>query len=266
MFINEQYMSATDKEIVLADWNRFIRSGFREIDFTRQLYNCLHLTCSFIPHTSQAEFWHYYFGGNAAMLAIFMNQFGGTKVSAETRWVNWRGGNAGDLKEAMIALAVEEWPTFESVLTGYAQERYEEEKWQDAREYTDKLPQRMQNADAFSRMALIFELTFPFEIYLDCLPVDEELRRRLTFGQGVVVEPPRPPGGGIMAQWNLNGRADGLVEIRQVPLFERQEARTEAANRLAQRIEALSTTEVLAGLQHTSPLIIKEQKILYADK
>ena len=271
MFQDEQFMTAADKEEVLADWNTFIHSGFRREHFTDKLYKHLTVHCGLSARVNINEFWANYFNSVAAPLATFFNQFGGTKVSAESRWLDWRGGNAGDLKEAMIALAEDFWPVFESVLTGYAQECYEAEKWADAQLYQDKLPGSMQSAQTLSHMGLIFELTFPFEVYLDYLPVDEELRRRLSNRAVRPADPAPPPAVAAIqtAQWNLNGRAAQLVQARQVPLFDAAVAQAESAAQtlLARKIADLSVTEVLAtGIRHASPVVIDGQKILYADK
>jgi len=126
MFVDEQYMSAREKQFVLDDWKRFITGGFREVDFTEALYRHLTLHCSFIAHTNRRHFYEIYFDDKTAALAGFINQFGGSKQAAETHWIDWRTGNTSDLKLAMCEEATALYPHFERVLTEYAQERYEE--------------------------------------------------------------------------------------------------------------------------------------------
>ena len=266
MFTDEQYMSAGEKAVVLADWSRFIKNGFRDVDFTVALYKHLTLHCSFIAHTDRLRFHEFDFADTTAALSAFMNQFGGSKIAVETHWQEWRSGTASDLKEAMCAEATEFFPTFERVVGEYALERYEAEKWGDAGEKAAELPQRMQNAEAMSHMGLLFEMVFPFESYLHYLGVDEELRRRLTVAQEIIFAPPAPE----VPAWSLNGRAAETTAVHSLSLFgEREEAMTlppiaAGESNLARQIAALSAVTETA--QTAPPLIIEDKRTLYAEK
>ena len=54
-------MSVEEKEKVLEDWQRFIKSDFDKAKFTKRLYNHLIQHCSFIAHYNQAGFYGSYF-------------------------------------------------------------------------------------------------------------------------------------------------------------------------------------------------------------
>lgn len=54
-------MSADEKEKVLRDWQRFIKSDFSQTRFTKALYNHLIQHCSFIAHYNQSGFYGTYF-------------------------------------------------------------------------------------------------------------------------------------------------------------------------------------------------------------
>ncbi len=272
MFTSERYISAGEKNIVLAGWSRFIRNGFREVDFSEALYKLLTLHCSFIAHTDRRRFYERFFADNAAALAVFMNQFGGTKVAAETLWVEWRSGTAHDLKEAMCEDATTLFPAFERVLAEYAREKYEEEKWHEARKQTAELPQQMQGSEAMSHMGIVFEIIFPFETYLNHLMVDDELRHRLTIEQEIIFASPDWPAPAAEApSRNLNGRADEIAGVRHLSLFEQPEEKETVLPPIAsgtadlmQQIAALSSPAD-DTTHHVSPVVIEGEKALYAE-
>jgi hypothetical protein len=100
-FVDEDYLAAAGKQQILADWQRFITSGFKKLFFTRDLYRFLHHGCDFIAHTNQETFWAYYFNSDANRLRAFLNQFGGNGYSAEYGSHAWLDNPAADLKGAM---------------------------------------------------------------------------------------------------------------------------------------------------------------------
>jgi hypothetical protein len=61
MFTDTQFMTAKEKELVVKDWERFLKGGLKEPQFTRRLYQHLHLHCCFICHYSQSGFFAEYF-------------------------------------------------------------------------------------------------------------------------------------------------------------------------------------------------------------
>ena len=100
-FVDEESLSAVGKQQILADWQRFIGSGFKKLFFTRELYRFLHHTCDFMTHTGQDGFWAYYFNSDVDRLHAFLSQFGYHGRSAETGTPAWLAGPAADLKGAM---------------------------------------------------------------------------------------------------------------------------------------------------------------------
>jgi len=61
MFIDSHFMTARQKDLVLKDWRRFLRHGLRRADFTKRLYEHLHLHCGFIAHYNIHGFYGEYF-------------------------------------------------------------------------------------------------------------------------------------------------------------------------------------------------------------
>ena len=73
-FQTVEFMMAEEKERVLKDWKRFIKSGFPEKFFTKRLYKHLTLHCSFIAHYDRAGFYSTYFH-NPEDAVRFLRQF-----------------------------------------------------------------------------------------------------------------------------------------------------------------------------------------------
>jgi len=97
---DRQY-TAAEKAQILADWQRFCHSGFRQLFFSRSLYQFLHLYCDFTAHFNQANFWAVYFNGEMAALQALLNQFGGDRRAAESGTTAWLNEPAADLKQAL---------------------------------------------------------------------------------------------------------------------------------------------------------------------
>ena len=102
-FRDAEFMSARDKELVLKAWLRFLKNGLRFEDFTKRLYEHLHLHCSFIAHYNRAGFYAGYFE-RGEDTARFLSQFDkrGEFRSVEYRWTLWLDGEYADLNRAMI--------------------------------------------------------------------------------------------------------------------------------------------------------------------
>jgi hypothetical protein len=115
-FVDEEYLSAAGKQQILADWQRFITSGFKKLFFSRDLYRFLHHNCDFIAHTNQETFWAYYFNSEVNRLRAFLNQFGGNGHSAEYGTRAWFNSPAADLKQAMCQEMVRLYPPLLQVL------------------------------------------------------------------------------------------------------------------------------------------------------
>jgi hypothetical protein len=96
-------MTADEKWRVLNDWKRFIRSGFRYSRFSQAAYKFLVNACAFIAHYDRYGFWSFYCDAEPESLLRLIQQFGGSRQSAElgARW--WLGGTGADLKQAMCS-------------------------------------------------------------------------------------------------------------------------------------------------------------------
>src|SRR2546426_12739802 len=102
-FRDVQFMSARDKELVLKAWVRFLRNGSRFEDFSRRLYEHLHLHCHFIAHYDRAGFYRTYFEKGEDTV-LFLSQFDkrGECRSVEYGRLSWLEGAYEDLARAMI--------------------------------------------------------------------------------------------------------------------------------------------------------------------
>ena len=60
-FKDEKFLSKSQKETILKNWCRFIKSGFKKGNFTRAIYEHLHLHCGFIAHFDRNGFFNTYF-------------------------------------------------------------------------------------------------------------------------------------------------------------------------------------------------------------
>lgn len=61
MFTDVQFMTAKEKQLVLKNWETFLKHGLQRKHFTKRLYNYLHLHCGFIAHYSRDGFYSTYF-------------------------------------------------------------------------------------------------------------------------------------------------------------------------------------------------------------
>jgi len=102
-FIAEPQFPVDRKQDILYEWQRFIRSGFRDIFFSDRLYRFLSSHAGFIAPNNRKTFWNYTFNSDIFRLRVFVNQFGGNLVAAETQTIAWLDGPAADLKRAMCA-------------------------------------------------------------------------------------------------------------------------------------------------------------------
>jgi hypothetical protein len=73
-FRDTEFMGAREKELVLKSWVRFLKHGLRYEDFSRRLYEHLHVHCLFIAHYDRAGFYRTYFS-NGEDTALFLSQF-----------------------------------------------------------------------------------------------------------------------------------------------------------------------------------------------
>ena len=60
-FTDTRFMTAKEKERVLKNWNTFLKNGLKIENFTKRLYNHLHLHCGYIAHYNLHGFYSTYF-------------------------------------------------------------------------------------------------------------------------------------------------------------------------------------------------------------
>lgn len=97
-------MSASEKQRVLDQWERFLSSGFKWHFFNKALYHHLIQHCSFIAHYNRLQFYHEYFE-SSEMTRKFMTQFK-TGISVEYGWKHWlTSPEYNDINEAMMIIA-----------------------------------------------------------------------------------------------------------------------------------------------------------------
>jgi len=101
-FKDVQFMSAREKELVLAQWKRFMERGFGFEHFTDRIYKHLTLHCSFIAHFDRNGFYSTYFENPEATIR-FLNQFDSDNGlrSAEYGSTWWLEGDYADINRAM---------------------------------------------------------------------------------------------------------------------------------------------------------------------
>lgn len=106
-----QFMTAAEKEKVLRDWERFLKSGLSWDNFTKDLYNHLTQHCSFIAHYDRAGFFATYFESGDGK-SNFLSQFdqhnagaNGIPDSVEYWGTWWCGGDYEDINREMISIA-----------------------------------------------------------------------------------------------------------------------------------------------------------------
>jgi hypothetical protein len=122
-FRDSEFLGAREKHLVLRDWVRFLKRGLRFADFTRRLYEHLHLHCSFIAHYSQAGFYAEYFE-RGEDTTRFLSQFDsrGECRSVEYGGGWWLDGDYADLNRAMVEEATECIPPLVAAATAAQQE------------------------------------------------------------------------------------------------------------------------------------------------
>ena len=104
-FKDSEFMTARDKELVLAQWKRFVERGFSFEHFTDRVYKHLSLHASFIAHFDRQGFFSTYFEDPETTIT-FLNQFdsdyGFRSVEYESTW--WLDGDYADINRAMCSV------------------------------------------------------------------------------------------------------------------------------------------------------------------
>jgi hypothetical protein len=103
-FKDEEFLSASEKEKTFSDWTRFLKNGLQRQDFTKRLYNHLHLHCGFIAHYNIHGFFEEYFLSGDDSIR-FLEHFDRAKL--KNNW--WSSlkmtGAYSDLNNAMVDAA-----------------------------------------------------------------------------------------------------------------------------------------------------------------
>ncbi len=101
-FKDSEFMTAREKELVLAQWRRFIERGFNFEHFSDRIYKHLTLHASFIAHFDRRGFFATYFEDPEATIR-FLRQFDVDYgfVSAEYGSSWWIEGEYEDINRAM---------------------------------------------------------------------------------------------------------------------------------------------------------------------
>lgn len=97
-----EFMTASEKHIVLRAWRIFLKYGLRFDHFTDRLYKHLTLHCSFIAHYDRSGFYSVYFTTGDDRKRFFQ-QFDpdGDGVSIEYGMCWWLSGDYADINQAM---------------------------------------------------------------------------------------------------------------------------------------------------------------------
>jgi len=104
--VDSRFMTAKEKKMVLEHWERFLKGGMVEKDFSKRLYDHLIYHCSFIAHYSQDGFYHTYFddpGQSEEFLKQFDKDFGCINVEYKTTW--WINDEYKDINVGMCRIA-----------------------------------------------------------------------------------------------------------------------------------------------------------------
>lgn len=100
-FKDEEYLSAAEKEKILALWIRFLKNNFQRNDFTHQLYNYLMNHADFIAHYSIHGFYAEYFTTGEDKIR-FLKQFDRAEMK-KCHWYSMKlTGDYSDLNNAMV--------------------------------------------------------------------------------------------------------------------------------------------------------------------
>jgi hypothetical protein len=194
-FVDEDYLSAAGKQQILADWQRFISSGFKKLFFSRDLYRFLHHNCDFMAHTNQETFWAYYFNSDVNRLRLFLNQFGGNGHSAEAGTRAWLGGPAADLKQAVCQEMVRLYPPLLQVLEDLELKHAELGRvWREfaLRQAQDAALRQAQDAALRQAQGVTFHSQVPDPGYPPHYLVSENARNLLAYAAYIALHKPQP--------------------------------------------------------------------------
>jgi hypothetical protein len=121
-FKDVEFMTATEKALVLKQWKVFVANGFQLKHFTKRLYQHLTLHCSFIAHYNLHGFYSVYFEDDKESTKRFIRQFT-TGTSAEMGMSYWMDGDYDDLNPAMCEVMKDHADAHLSRLSGDIKDR-----------------------------------------------------------------------------------------------------------------------------------------------
>jgi len=124
MLTDVKWMTATEKEKVLKQWEIFLKNKLEFKHFTKILYHHLIMHCSFIAHFNREGFYDRYFRDPDRTLK-FLSQFdlAHGAISIEMGMTSWRKGDYEDINTAMCKLAAKHIPKYKVKLKGSAKQR-----------------------------------------------------------------------------------------------------------------------------------------------
>lgn len=134
-FTNTQFMTSQEKELVLKNWEQFLKSGLHWTHFSDRLYKHLTLHCSFIAHYNRMGFHNTYFNipeDSIRFLRQFDKSWG--SASVEMGGTFWLDGDYADINRAMLDTAAKYLPALYQRLL----ETQEKEDISEARKLLDK--------------------------------------------------------------------------------------------------------------------------------
>lgn len=124
-----RYDPHRDGEQILADWERFLRSGFRYEAFTPLLHRHLVWSCGYSARLDRRRFWQRYFAGSLERLQRFLAQFARRGPCPESGdgelWLSDDWAEAASVNRAMCAVMEPVYPALTRVLVEAGRPLYE---------------------------------------------------------------------------------------------------------------------------------------------
>jgi hypothetical protein len=141
--------TAAQKERILNEWRHFVSHGFRQQDFTADLYKLLHLHCDLPDCGDRSNFWQDFFNSETETLLSFIKQFSVSGKNALYNNHDWLYTAPKDLKLEMCAAMTPLSLALTPLLTGLAaQHEATLQHWQDLAEHAN-LPLQATTADGY---------------------------------------------------------------------------------------------------------------------
>lgn len=104
-FKDNEFMSSREKYVVAKLFKRFVENGFKEKDFSKKLYEHLHLHCGFIAHYNKNGFYYTYFNGSKDDLKNFVEHFLDVYINNNIDEYNYANVNMSSYKDINKVMA-----------------------------------------------------------------------------------------------------------------------------------------------------------------